>query len=237
MYRILFITVCLLPVSVQAQPHTIIQVCGNHYVSPEDFAADLKAQNNSVTREEIDTEYHNFLESIRSEQRGQMMTLKDLIKRHGVNAVYVEGVTEKNVNELLRLVHSVKNGAAIQRVSSDFVELGAAGRLIVSGELQTLLPAEESTAYEASNPANSGGPLEFAKKIEFDKNANERREDAIVRNLLKAEGTAVILLGKDHNLRDNLNRLGASCKYIKTGRVDVKQSSSVFKRRQDLLVK
>lgn len=235
MYRFLFITLFLLPVTAQAEPHTIIQVVGNHYVSPEDFAAELKDRDSGISREEIETKYRNFLEEIRSEQRGQMMILTELINRHRLKAVYVEGVTERNAKEFLYLIQSVKNGTAIQRVSSDFVELGAAGRLVVSGELQMILPADDSAAFEASNPARSGGPLEFAKKVEFDKKANERREDAIVRNLMKAKGVAVILLGEDHNLQDNMLQLGVSSKYEKTGTVNVKGSRWERLRKRQLV--
>ena len=43
--------------------------------------------------------------------------------------------------------------------------------------------------------------------------ADETPEDAIVRNLWKGSGVVVITLGADHDLRDNLKRLGVACKY------------------------
>ena len=49
--------------------------------------------------------------------------------------------------------------------------------------------------------------------VVFDKKADEAREDAIVRNLLKAGGVAVIVLGGDHDLADNLKRAGRQVKY------------------------
>lgn len=77
----------------------------------------------------------------------------------------------------------------------------------VKGELETLLVTEDSQAFEAANPVRSDG------KIVFDKKADERREDAIVANLLRGSGVVVIVLGKDHDLRDNLKRLGPGVKY------------------------
>jgi hypothetical protein len=55
---------------------------------------------------------------------------------------------------------------------------------------------------EAANPVKDG-------KVEFDEAAIERREDAIVRNLLASESpVAVLMLGGDHDLAENLDRIG-----------------------------
>ena len=47
--------------------------------------------------------------------------------------------------------------------------------------------------------------------MRFDPDANERRETAIVGKLLKAGPVAVIILGGEHDLSDNVP---TSCEYI-----------------------
>lgn len=86
----------------------------------------------------------------------------------------------------------------------DLLELGAAGRLVVKGDLKTLLPTEDSKAFEAADPVRADGT------VVFDKKADEARENAIVRNLLKSDGVAVIVLGGAHDLADNLKRVGGN---------------------------
>lgn len=89
----------------------------------------------------------------------------------------------------------------------DLIDLGAVGRLVLKGELSTLLPAEDSKAFEAVNPLKADGT------VVFDKKDDKARENAIVRNLLNADGVVVITLGGDHDLADNLKRAGAGCQY------------------------
>jgi len=158
---------------------------------------------------------------LEANQRDQMTLLMRLIKEHNLKGVYVEGLTEKNHKGTQRLIETLKKyeqtktdpaESEIDRLVADQnrldrLELGAAGLLVVSGKLETILPAEESAAFDAANPVKSDG------SIKFDKEAEERREDAIVRNLLKADSVAVITLGEAHILADNLRRLGSDCKY------------------------
>ena len=62
-----------------------------------------------------------------------------------------------------------------------------------------MVPAEEAKAYATANPVKDDGT------IVFDEKANEKREDAIVRNLMKASGnTAIVVLGGAHDLSDNV---------------------------------
>lgn len=46
--------------------------------------------------------------------------------------------------------------------------------------------------------------------------AEEARENVIVRNLWRGSGIVVITLGADHDLTDNLKRLGVACKSQRT---------------------
>lgn len=221
MYRYCLFLSLLIPVTAKAEPDTIIHMLNTHYVGPGEFAADLKDQDSEITQEEIDKAYSQFLRSVESTQQDQMRSLKRLIEKHQLKAVYVEGVSEKNHKGVLRFIQTLKEyeankpeppESAIDKLIAaqnkiDLMELGAAGRLVVSGELETILPAEKSWAFDAANPLLVNGA------IKFDKFADERREDEIVRNLMRADGVAVIVLGSDHDLTDNLKRWRSHSKY------------------------
>ncbi|QDT95639.1 hypothetical protein [Gimesia aquarii] len=237
----LLILFALLPAPLYAEPTTIIHILNYHYVTPEVFAADLKDQDSTITQEQIDKQYFEFLKRGGSLQKEQVKLLRRLIKRRKLKSVYIEGLTEKNYKGTMRFIETLKNYekyktppessfdklvAAQNRL--DLLELGAAGQLVVNGELETLLPAEDLEAMEAANPVRDDG------KIVFDKEADERREDAIVRNLLKGSGVVVIVLGEDHDLRDNLKRLGPGVKYIRLkvmlGHKELKKMKAIHKQ-------
>ncbi|QDU08150.1 hypothetical protein [Gimesia aquarii] len=216
----LIILFALLPAPLYAEPKTIIHILNYHYVSPEVFAADLKDQDSTITQEQIDKQYFEFLKRGGSLQKEQVKLLRRLIKRYKLKSVYIEGLTEKNYKDTMRFIETLKKYDKTKTPpESDFdrlveaqnkidlLELGAAGRLVVNGELETLLPAEDSEAFEAANPVRSDG------KVVFDKKADEKREDAIVRNLLKGSGVVVITLGENHILGDNIQRLSPGVKY------------------------
>lgn len=220
MNRLFPLILLLFPLPAHAEPTTVIHILNWHYVSPEVYATDLKEQDSSLTQEQIDQQYHEFLKSVDAIQNQQMQLLRGLIKKHKLKAVYLEGLTEKNDKGTMQFIETLKKYEKTKTApESDFdrlvtaqnrldlLELGSAGRLVVKGELKTLLPAEDSKAFEAADPVRADGT------VVFDKKADEAREDAIVRNLIKAEGVVVIVLGGDHDLSDNLKRLARQVKY------------------------
>ncbi|QDV53686.1 hypothetical protein [Gimesia fumaroli] len=210
-------TVLLFPLPAHAEPTTVIHILNWHYVSPDVFATDLKEQDSTLTQEQIDQQYHEFLGSVEAIQKQQMKLLRRLIKKHKLKAVYIEGLTEKNHKDVMKSIESIKEYEKTKDdppdvileflTGQDKLVIGAAGRLVVKGELKTLLPAEDAKAFEAADPVRADGT------VVFDKKADEAREDAIVRNLLKADGVVVITLGGAHDLSDNLKRLAKGCKY------------------------
>ena len=99
------------------------------------------------------------------------------------------------------------------------LELGAVGRLLVSGELQDVLPAEDAELLDAANPVQTDG------SVRYDAAAVEQREDAIVRAMLHCPKLAIIILGGDHDLGDNIERFaGGTCAYV---RVQTKRHHTV----------
>ncbi len=221
MHRIWLLTILLTPSTASAEPTAVIHILNWHYVSRDDFAADLQTSTGKpLTEEQIDKEYLSFLDDVKAIQKEQMELLRKLIKKHDLKAVYIEGLSEKNHKGTLKFINTMKNYEATREPSDDpidqlieaqhqmnILEAGAAARLVMSGELKTLLPAEDSKAMEAANPVRGDG------SVMFDKKADEAREDAIVKNLMKADRVAVIILGGGHDLTDNIKRAGGGCKY------------------------
>ncbi len=84
------------------------------------------------------------------------------------------------------------------------LEMGAAGRLLISGELEDVLPLEDAEALDKAKPITPTGV------VKPDPRKIEERHDAQVKAVLKAgTGTvAVIVLGGSHNLNDSLRRHG-----------------------------
>ena len=200
----------------QAKSTTIIHIVNYPYLTPEVFGTQLKDQNSKVTQKQIDKAYRSFLKVVETTQQDQIVVLRHLIKKYKLKAVYSEGLTEKSHPEIMKSIESIKEYEKTKEnpidenleflTWQDKLALGAAGRLVVKGELETLFVTEDSGAFEAANPVRSDGFV-------FDKKADERRGDAIVANLLKGSGVVVIVLGEDHDLRDNLKRLGAGVNY------------------------
>ncbi len=83
---------------------------------------------------------------------------------------------------------------------SDLLHLGAAGRLLLSGEIEAVLPLEDADTHSASNPVKEDG------SVSLDHEKIEAREDAQVRLVLDGGPVAVIILGGAHDLSDNLER-------------------------------
>lgn len=115
-------------------------------------------------------------------------------------------------DETKAIIHQIEEVEAQHR--SDLLHLGAAGRLMLSREIEGVLSLEDADAYAASNPVSHDGA------VVLDKRTMEAREDAQARLLLDSGPVAVVILGGAHDLSDNLERIApGKAKYI---RVEVK---------------
>ncbi len=97
----------------------------------------------------------------------------------------------------------------------DLLRLGAAGQLVLSGELEGVLPLEDEKAHQAAKPiADNGG-------VSFDQEKIEARQDGQAHLLLEGGPFSTIILGGAHDLSDNLDRLSeGKAEYI---RVEVEE--------------
>ncbi len=205
----------------------IIHILNWHFVSFFDFEADLRTAedlppltpeqilqppNLEPVPEKVAEKYEAFLADVEAVQVEQMALRRSLVKSHGLNAVFLEGIAQdempafrKLLGQLARWKKPDGDGLLDMFLTDmhrlDTLEVGAGGRLMMAGELE-VLPAEDAEAMKAANPVKDG-------KVQYDEAAIERREDAIVRNVLAAESSvAVLILGGGHDLSDNIERIG-----------------------------
>lgn len=90
------------------------------------------------------------------------------------------------------------------------LEVGAAGRLVMNGEIGGVLPLDDEAALDQANPVTPGG------RIRIDAAKVRRREDAMVRAALDGGPFALVVLGGAHDLSDSVRRIaGGDCEYIR----------------------
>ena len=110
--------------------------------------------------------------------------------------------------ETKRFIEGIKKVEAQYR--RDLLQIGAAGLLLLDGEIDAVLPLEDEAAYRAADPVDSNGV------VTIDAEKNEAREDGQVRLLLDSGPFALIVLGGAHDLSDNVHRLsGGQAEYIR----------------------
>lgn len=208
----------LLVAGCHQQAPKIIHIADYHLVSHEDFAADLRDQNPDISDGEIGKQYAKFLDDVETIQNEQIAILRGLIREHGIKAVFMEGVTDANVGkfrgavkelpeldlpELHRKMTQTEDFAeqALLLVTIDehrakLLELGAVGHLMRTGQLEDVIPLEDTYLMEAADPTKNG--------FQFDGKANEKRERGMARRLMGGGPVAVVILGGGHDLSDDL---------------------------------
>jgi hypothetical protein len=75
--------------------------------------------------------------------------------------------------------------------------------VLVSGELQAVLPLDDAAPLDTAGPKVKGGA------VGIDQAAKVARQDAIVQTLVKAGPVSVAILGGDHDLTDRWKRQAA----------------------------
>lgn len=213
----------------------IIHLLNWHFVSKKDYFADLSdSSDDKLPEAEIDERYLDFLNDVEAVQKEQKKVLKYLIQKHKVRSVYMEGLTKKNLTAFNSFIKTLRDfevpegdGAfdlfLKEQYRRDLMQMGAAAQLQIQGVLKSVLPLENAEAFEEANPIGKDG------KIRFDEAAEEKREDEMLRVLLKGQGIKVILLGGGHDFTDRLERMKlGSVLYV---RVSTKQYQRIMNNR------
>jgi hypothetical protein len=81
--------------------------------------------------------------------------------------------------------------------------------LIVSGELEEVLPLEDADKLEQAKPITPSGG------VKLDPAMVEARHYAHVKNALKHGPVAVVILGVAHDLTGSASRFTGGCEYIR----------------------
>lgn len=89
------------------------------------------------------------------------------------------------------------------------LEVGAAGRFLISGELEDVLPLEGDGAMERAKPITPDGAVRIEEK------KLEARHDAQLRELVVAGPVCVIVLGGAHDLSQSVRRAGNGWEYLR----------------------
>jgi len=143
-------------------------------------------------------EYAKFLASVERIQLQQM----DEIRKLRVRKVWVEGQTDESIVDYRARIEKLKtvelpagDSPADQVIPethrADLLQIGAAGRLLLLGELDDVFPLEDNDAWQTPQPVD--GEPNF--------NANADRDQALANRL---PAGAVIVLGFRHNLKPYL---------------------------------
>lgn len=89
-------------------------------------------------------------------------------------------------------------------------ELGAAGRLLIAGEIDEVLPLDDAGRLDQAKPITPSG------KVSIDTVKLTARHDAQVKAVLDNAAFGLIILGGAHDLSDSIRRLGRNrCEYIR----------------------
>lgn len=168
-------------------------------------------------------------EDVEAAQGEQLQALGVLIDRNGLTRIGSEGLAPADMRNWLRKVEAlqkidreevprlkellaetfmVKLKAELRGMLSDHQgrlrELGAAGRLLLAGKIESVDPIENAEALEAARPRDG----------QIDQRKQRARDDAIVRIVTARSPMAVLVLGAAHDLSDSVRRLAPGCEYI-----------------------
>ena len=192
----------------------IIHLLNWHFVEREPFIADLSdVAGRRLSDAEADEHWTSFLQEVEAVQAQQRVLFRELVRSHGLKQVFLEGLASGDGEEFEALCLKVakhrprKDDSALGELLAQIhrenkLLIGVAGQLLGSGEIEKVLPAEDAKLMEAANPVKDG-------RVKFDTTAIERREDAIVRNVLAAKSrVSVVVLGGSHDLAEDIERIG-----------------------------
>ena len=184
----------------------LIHIRDWHWVPYDYIEAELP---DDTPSEEVATTYVTHLEQVREVQEEQFTVLKKLVDREGI-AVFREGLTP-DIQPAYRTVSQAlwRRHEEIPEVGDELfkrpnvLSLGSPGRLLARGLIKQVHAADTDATLALTNPLLPDGTL---RKVAPE--AIEKREDHMVRQVLRTGGNAVVILGGAHDLSDNIRRLG-----------------------------
>ena len=119
------------------------------------------------------------------EMRGQLADVRAILKE-------ASGERKNKTEDLEKEIMYAAEG-----LKAPLLEIGAAGRLLLLGDLEKVLPMEDEKRHQEAKLVQGG-------KITVDAGKIGKRRAAIVGNVLASGPVAVIVLGGSHDLREHL---------------------------------
>jgi hypothetical protein len=173
---------------------TVVQIRDFHFVPKEN--ADLEGLN-----------YPALLDEVERVQTDEMAIARFLIRRHGVRAVFSEGLSKESMSDFtvrVDLLRDMDTLASAGKLDADELRqrrelaltVGTPGQLLLAKEIREVLPLEDEKALQDAKPVVDGKMVPNEAKI-------AARRKAMVAHL-PAEGMALIVLGGSHDLRPHL---------------------------------
>ena len=153
-----------------------------------------------------------------------MKLYRDKVAAHGGVEREQIPALRKQLAEVRTLLADMKEGgdrfAEAKKIEGEIIglldqhrvallELGAAGRLLMSGELQEVLPLEDAEKLEQAKPVTPSG------EVKLDPAKVKVRNDAQVRMAFKNGPVAVVILGGAHDLKDSASQFTGGCEYLR----------------------
>jgi hypothetical protein len=100
--------------------------------------------------------------------------------------------------------------ALLERFRLDVLPFGTAGRLLMSGDIEGVLPLDDAKVLEEARPIGPTG------RFHLDAAKLSARHDGQVRAALKDGPFALVLLGGAHDLTESVRRhAGGPCQYVR----------------------
>jgi hypothetical protein len=98
----------------------------------------------------------------------------------------------------------------LERFQLDVLPLGTAGRLLMSGDVEEVLPLDDAKLLEEAKPIGPDG------RYHLDPPKLAARHDGQVQAALKGNAFALIILGGSHDLTDSLRgAYGGTCEWLR----------------------
>lgn len=187
-------------------PRCIIHLRDWHWVPYEYVAAELP---DDTPSDAVAGAYIDHLDQVREVQEEQFSLLKRLVDRD-VKSVFREGLTP-DIQPVYRTVSRAlwKRHQRLNEVEEELyrtpnvLSLGVPGRLVARGLIKTVHAADTDATLALTDPLQPDGRLRRVSR-----EAIEKREDHMVKQMLKISGSSIIVLGGAHDLSDNVKRLG-----------------------------
>ena len=123
----------------------VIHIADYHFVDRKPFAAGLRDQDATITKEQIATAYNEHVARVRRVQAQQTAVIQRLVDRHGVKDVHKGSLTDADGITIAFIIASLRRTR--KRDSPMWLRIGAPGQMVVNRKLEVVRPVEDTRAF------------------------------------------------------------------------------------------